>query len=172
MPFGPGTATVDSGSRKACSTRWVWKTSCTVCTEPGESGVDVAPRVHRAGEHVALELPDRVLGIVDRGARVGDRTERLVGDIDELGRFARGLPRVGDDDGEDVAEIRGAAPLGDEHGPVGVDDPDAQLTGDVGGGEHGLDTRQGACGRGVDAEHVGSGVVGEPEGAVQHAREP
>ena len=73
---------------------------------------------------------------------VGERAERPVGDIDELGRLTRGLARVGDDDGEDVAEIGGAAALGDEHGPVGVDDPDPQLTGDVGGGEHGLHARQ------------------------------
>ena len=32
----------DSGSRKACSMRWVWNTSCTVWALAGERGVDVA----------------------------------------------------------------------------------------------------------------------------------
>ena len=66
-----GTASVDSGSRNACSMRWVWNTSCTTCALAAERGVDVAARVHRARQHVAVETPHRVL--VGRRARRPDR---------------------------------------------------------------------------------------------------
>ena len=39
-----GTATVDSGSRNACSMRCVRNTSCTVCADAASAGVDVAAR--------------------------------------------------------------------------------------------------------------------------------
>ena len=125
----------------------------------GERRVDVAALVGRAGQDVALELPDGVLGIVDRRHGVGQRAQRAVGDLDELGRIAGGLLGVGDDDGKDVAEVGGAAALGYEHRPVGVDDPDPQLTGHVRSGEDRLDSGDGEGGGGIDPQNVGPGVI-------------
>ena len=52
-----------------------------------------------------------------------------------------------------------------------MDDPDAQLAGDVGGGEH-RDHPVGRRGsRRVDGEHVGPGVRGQVEGGVEQARD-
>ena len=50
-----------------------------------------------------------------------------------------------------------------------MDDPDAQLAGDVGGGVHGDDAvgSGGTCG--VDGDDVGAGVGGEVQGGVEHA---
>ena len=63
-------------------------------------------------------LPDEVragVGVEDRRARleraagVGDHLERLVVDLDELGGVAGELARLGDDDGDRVADEAGAA---------------------------------------------------------------
>ena len=89
----PGTARVDSGSRKACSTRWVWKTSWTVWAEAASARLDVAPAVGRAGQHVAVELPDGVLGIVDRRHHVGQRAQRPIADIRRAVAAARAASR-------------------------------------------------------------------------------
>ena len=69
---------------------------------PGKRGLHVAAPIGPAGEHVALEPPDSVLGIVDRRHRVGQRAQRPIGDLDELGGLPGDLPRVGDDKGKDV----------------------------------------------------------------------
>ena len=132
--------------------------------------VDVAPSVHGAGKDVALELPDGVLRIVDCCDGVCQGPQRPVGDLDELGCLPRGLPRVGYDDGENVTEVRGTATFGDEHWPVGVDDSDTKVSGQVCGGEDAFDARHGECGRGVDLHHIGSRMVGEAKRPVQHAR--
>ena len=75
---------------------------------------------------------------------------------------------VGNDDGEHVAEIRRAPADGDHHRPVLVDEAHPQHAGDVGGGEHGSHTRHGFGGTGVNGQHVGTGMVGEPQCAVCH----
>ncbi len=76
-PSPPGTASADSGSRKACSMAWVRNDSLDHVGRPREGGVDVA----------ALDLGDRqrVAAVVQlrravgqRGERVGDRLEHLV----------------------------------------------------------------------------------------------
>ena len=69
----PGRRAVDSGSRNACSMRWVWNTSCTTCALAAERGIDVAARVRRPREHVAVEAPHRV---VAPGCDRGDRDRR------------------------------------------------------------------------------------------------
>ena len=53
-----------------------------------------------------------------------------------------------------------------------MDDPHAELARNVRGGEHGFDAGRGERGRGLDLEHVGPGVVGEPESSVEHAGNP
>ena len=80
------------------------------------------------------------------------------------------MPRVGDDDGKNVTEVRGTATLGDEHWPVGVDDPDTKVPGQICSSEDSLDPRHGECGRSVDLHHIGSRMVGEAKRPVQHAR--
>ena len=78
---------------------------------------------------------------------------------------------VGDDDGDDVAGVGGATADRDEHGPVLVDQPHPQLTGEVVGGEDRFDTgcreRRGR----VDRLDVGAGVVGQVQCRVQHPRD-
>ena len=138
----------------------------------GERRVHVAAPVGPAGKHVAFELPDRVLGIVDHRHRVGQRAKRPVRDLDELGRLPGDLPRVGDDKSKDITQIGRSASLRDEHRPVGVDDADPQIARDLGSGEHGLDAGHGARRSRVDLEHVGPGVVREPQRSVKHARNP
>ena len=62
----------------------------------GERGVDVAALVRRARQHVAVELPHRVLVVVERGDRIGDRAQHAVLDLDQLRRRGarwRGRPR-------------------------------------------------------------------------------
>jgi hypothetical protein len=109
---------------------------------------------------------------VDGCGGIGDRTEHVVGDRDELRRVARGLTIGGHHHGEHVTEVRGDATLGDHHGPVLVEDAHAQRAGDVGCGEHGLDARHRACGRRVDRQHVRTGVIGELHRGVQQPGEP
>ena len=51
-----GTASVDSGSRKACSMRWVWNVSVTVCGR--RAAASTSPRAVRGrGQDVAVEFP-------------------------------------------------------------------------------------------------------------------
>ena len=137
-----------------------------------ERRVHVAAPVGRTREHVAVDLPGRVLIIVDRRDGVGQRPQRTVRDLDELGGLPCDLSRAGDDNGEDVTQVGRPATLGDEHRPVGVDDPDPQVTRDLRSSEHGLDTVHGARRSRVDPENVGPGVVREPERSMKHAGNP
>ena len=130
--------------------------------------LDVTPGVGGDRQHVAVQFPDGVLVRRHGHDRVAERLEPHVLDVDEGGGPPGGLPVAGDDDGKDVAQVRGAPALGDEHRPVDVDEADPQLAGHVGGGEHGLDAVDGGRRRGVDADHVGPGVVGQSERPVEH----
>ncbi len=124
-------------------------------------------------QDVAVQLPHRVLGLGrHRRDRVGDRTLHVVAHVHQRGRPPGGLHVGGDDDGEHVAEVGRAAADRDHHWPVGVDDPDPQVAGDVGGGEHGLDPGLRQRGGRVDREDVGAGVLGEAQRGVQHAGQP
>ena len=58
-----------------------------------------------------------------------DRAQGSVLDFDELGRVPGRLAIVGDDNGEDVAEIARASTLGDEDGPIRVMMPTFNLPG-------------------------------------------
>ena len=85
-PLSVMTASVLSGSRKACSMRWVWNTSCTVCAAERQPRVDVAARVHAARQHVGVGAVHGDLRVVDRRDRIGDRPVHVVGDVDQRRR--------------------------------------------------------------------------------------
>ena len=68
-------------------------------------------------QHVAVGAPHRDRrAVVERGDRVGDGRQHVVGDVDELGRGPGLLAGLGDDDGEHVAGVatcarrRGSSP--------------------------------------------------------------
>ena len=136
----------------------------------GEVG---ATRVRADRQHVGVGAPHRQRGIgCERRDRIGVRDVHVVGDLDEFGRRPGVVTGVGDDDRQHVAGVRGATTDGDQYGPVLVDDPDPQLAGQVGGGEHGLDA---GCGEGrgrIDGHDVGAGVIGEVQRGVQHSGDP
>ena len=72
----------------------------------GERGVEIAPLVDAVPHQVAAGvLVDRRHAVVLRVAGVGDRVERLVLDLDELGRVARRLARLGDDGDDRLADV-------------------------------------------------------------------
>ena len=133
-----GTASVDSGSRKACSMRCVWNTSCTTWADAASGRVDVATLVRRARQDVAVEPPHRIGGAgVDGGHGIGDRRAAARRSTSTSAAAARAVLAVlGHHEGEHVAQVGRAPAHGDEHRPVRVDDPDPQVAGDVGRGEH------------------------------------
>ncbi len=53
-----------------------------------------------------------------------------------------------------------------------VDDPDEKVPRHIRRREDRLDARRGQRGGGVDAQHICPGVVGEPQGPVEHAGYP
>ena len=120
-----GTASVDSGSRKACSTRWVWNTSCTTCGRwrRGRLASDVAPRAYGrcATATLRVECPTPPASGVPRAAtrRRSNGAQRAVVDRAPARPRAAGRgPVLGHHQGEHVARVRGAPAHGDEHGPV------------------------------------------------------
>jgi hypothetical protein len=136
----------------------------------GKRCVDIAARVGRSRENISGKRPHRIFGVADRRYRIGDRTQYVVGDRHQLSGRARSLAVGGHDDGEHITEVRGDTALGDHHRPVLVQDADAQRAGYVGCGEHCLDARQRERGRCVDGQHTCTGVVGQLDGRMQHAR--
>src|SRR6202022_2422642 len=80
--------------------------------------------------------PPRGVAVVDRGKRIGDRPERAVLDVDEGRRASRGLAVARNDERNDVTEGRRPAARRDEDRPVVMDEPDPELTRNVGRGQH------------------------------------
>ena len=72
----------------------------------GEGGVEVAPRVEARPHEVpvGVVVEHRRVGVL-RLARVDERRQRLVVDLDELGRVARELARLGDDRDDRLADV-------------------------------------------------------------------
>ncbi len=134
---------------------------------PCQSRLNLTARVAGHGQDVPVKTPHGIVARYRRQDRVTEDLQGAVVDSHQLGRPTGCLPVVGYDHGEDVTEVRGAASLGDEHRPVGVDDADAQVTGNVGGCEDGMDPVDCLCCRGVDPDHIGAGMVGEVECSVQ-----
>ena len=134
-----------------------------------QGGVDVTAGVGAHRQDVAVGAPYRQRRVGgDRRQWIGDRRQDVVLHVDQLGRRPCLLAGLGDDDGEHIAGERGPPTDGDHHRPVLVDDPDAQLAGDVGGGEHGDDAVGSRGSGGVDGDDVGAGVGGEVQGGVEH----
>ena len=133
----------------------------------GDRGIDVATGVRRTGQHVAVEAPYRVFVRVECAVGVGERLEHVVLDGNGVGRLPGDGDRVGDDDGQHVAEVGGAPTHRDHHRPVLVDDADLQHSGDVGGGVDGVNPIESQGGGGVDGNDVGPGVVGQSERPVE-----
>ena len=79
-------------------------------------------------QHVGVGAPHRQRRAVGQsGDGVGVRHEHVVGDLDEGGGGAGVVAGVGDDDRQHVTGVRRATADRDEHRPVLVDDPDAQV---------------------------------------------
>ena len=85
--------------------------------------LNLSSRVTGHGEDVPVEAPHRVIVCCRRQDGVGEHVEGVVVDFNQCGCPAGGLPVVSDHDGQYVAKVGGAPSLGDEHRPVGVDDP-------------------------------------------------
>ena len=135
----------------------------------GQGSVDVTSLVLRDRQLVAGEPPHRVLVALERSDRISDRLQHVVLDLDGSAARRAVATILGNHDRQDVAGIRGAAALGDEHRPVLVDQPHLELAGNVGGGEHPHHSRNGAGRRRIDPEDIGPGVVAETKGAVEQA---
>ena len=127
-----------------------------------ERRVHVAARVRRAREHVAVELPHGVFGIVERGDRIGDRPQHDVFDFDQRRGRARAVSR------SPATTNASTSPRYDVRPPSGMNTgqslwirPDPQLPGHVGRGEHAHDARHRPRPPRVDAHHVGAGVIRE-----------
>ena len=135
---------------------------------PLERRVDVAALDDRERDEVAALVHERrVVG--QRRERIGDRRQDVVLDIDERGGLARGLAALRGDRGQHVTDVAGRLALGDEQRPVVHDEPLVPLAGHVRGGQHGDDAGVGGSPRGVDPPNDGTRMVGEPQGAVEHA---
>ncbi len=143
----------------------------------GQGGVHVAVAgVGRAGQHVGLgrvaDLPHGRLVRSERRQGVGERRQRPVVDLDQLGGAAGRGPVLRHHERQQVAGVGRPPADRDEHRPVPVDEPDAQLAGHVGRGQHPLDPGDRGGGAGVDGEDVGPGVGGQHRGGVQHPGDP
>ena len=69
-PSPVGIATVDSGSRNACSMRWVWNVSCTVKALAANASSKSAPRVYALVDSTFESVPHTDSGAVSaRAAR-------------------------------------------------------------------------------------------------------
>ena len=138
-----------------------------------QGGIDVTAGIGAHRQDVAVGAPHRQRRVGgDRRQRIGDRRVDVVLHVDELGSRPGMLAGLGDDDGKDITGERGPPTDGDHHRPVLVDDPDTQLAGDVGGGEHGDDAVGSHRSGRVDGDHVGPGVGREVQSGVEHPRQP
>ncbi len=135
----------------------------------GERGLDVAARVARCREHVAVLRIDLRRAGPDRLGRVEHRGQGLVVDLDPRGRFAGEARRFGRNRGQHVADIPRLFAFGDEHGPVGKNLPDPAVAGNVGGGRDRCDPRQRKRLRDVDAQHPRAGVRRQNDCAIEEA---
>src|SRR6187549_2217651 len=130
-PSSCGTARVDSGSRNACSMRWVWYTSCTTCALPANPA-STSPRAYTERDSTLPSRPHTAsssLATATAGSVIG----------------ASGA----------YCTSTSAAAHRDEHRPVLVDQADLQHAGDVGAGEDRDDAVDRGRRAGVDRDHVG-----------------
>ena len=142
----------------------------------GERRIDVARLEFDVREVVSAEVvvqhrrPRR-----ERRFRIDDRRERLVVDLDQLGRVLGDVARARDDDRDRLADVA--------HAVDGQHAPDAGLRLRPGGDRRGerreieqilagddeRDTLEGACSRGVDSDDPGMGIRAAVEGDMERA---
>ena len=132
-----------------------------------ERGVDVTSPHDRGGEHVAVLVQERRVGR-ERGERARDGLQHLVLDLDERGRLARGVARLGGDAGDHVADVRRRLADGDELAPVLFQGSEHALARHVGGGQDADHAGVRFRLRRVDAQDSGTRMVGEAQCAVEH----
>ena len=135
----------------------------------GERLVDVAADVRGPAELIAREGPDGIFVGGQRRRRIGEWLMHVVGHGDRR----RGSPSLGTGFGHDkrhhIAEIGGTAADRDEGRPVLVNQPAAQLAGDIIGGEHSNHAgHRERIGR-IDRHDVGASVFAEDNRSVQTA---
>ena len=111
----------------------------------GQGGLDVAAGVRRHRKHVSVQSPDSVLVSRKGHHRVAVDGQRRQLDVDQHRRPTGGLPVIGHDHGQHVAQVGGATTLGDHHGPVRMDDPHPVLPRYVSGRQHPVDAVDGFC---------------------------
>ena len=149
--------------------RWVWKVCRSHVGRSGERLVDVAADVRGPAELIAREGPDGIFVGGQRRRRIGEWLMNVVGHGDRR----RGGPSLGTGFGHDkrhhIAEIGGTAADRDEGRPVLVNQPAAQLAGDIIGGEHRNHAgHRERIGR-IDRHDVGASVFAEDNRSVQTA---
>ena len=135
----------------------------------GEGRGRVAPADDRAREEVRVLRVD--LGGARREGRLGieEGRQRLVLDLHERRRRARGARVVGRHRGEDVADAPHLLALGDEAGPVVLQQAVPALAGHARRRDDGAHSGERRGFRRVDAHDPCPRVRGEDEGAVQQA---
>ena len=135
----------------------------------GERLVDVAADVRGPAELIAREGPDGIFVGGKRRRRIGEWLMHVVGHGDRR----RGGPSLGTGFGHDkrhhIAEIGGTAADRDEGRPVLVNQPAAQLAGDIIGGEHRNHAGHGKRIGWLDGHDVGASVFAEDDRPVQTA---
>ena len=139
-----------------------------------KGGVDVAAGVGARCDSTLSSVPHTASSppsgrsIAASGSVIGRSTAVL--DVDQLGGGARLLLGLGDDDGEHVAGVAGEPAVGDHHRPVLVDDARrAARRGCRRRCTRRRRRRRGERRGGVDRDHLGTGVLGEVQGGVEHA---
>ena len=167
-----GTASVDSGSRNACSMRCVRNVSCTVNALAASSAVDVARGRRRSTDSVfdvgAPHAQRRIVG--ERGDRVGVRAVHVVADR----RPAR--PRRAPARAVSATTIASTSPAHEVRPPTGIITGQSlwiSPTRSSPGMSAAVSTATtpsaaSAAAASIDGD-VGAGVVGEPQRGVEHA---
>ena len=133
----------------------------------GQGGLDVAARVARRREQVVVLGIDARRARLERLGGVEHRGQRLVLDLDQLRRLARDARGFGGDSGEHVADVARLLALGDEAGPVGVDQPDPAFARHVLGGRDGDDAGKRARLGDVDLDDPRARVRRQRDDAVK-----
>ena len=90
----------------------------------GQSLLDVTAGIGGHRQHVAVKAPHGVLVGAGGDHRVVERLERRVLHLYEASGPASRLSVDGHHQGQDVPQVGGASPFGDEHRPVLVDEAD------------------------------------------------
>ena len=134
---------------------------------PCQGRIDVAPADDRLGEEIPARMDEgSVLG--ERRERVGDRLEHLVFDVDERRSLAGRLSGLCGDRGENVSDVPGGLPLGNQLRPIRHDQPLLATARDVSPRDDAHNPRVRCCAGHVDSSDDGPRMIGEAQRSVQH----